>query len=314
MSGYLEQIDIIKLQKLNSDFYDNIVPRILTKISQPSAAVVLESSRTNIELGFWKRDQRNLQTRRLFKIGDGTNGTVKAEDLGFAEVYFQYVIQAGPRVFYCWPMENEAMLKVGHRVEFDINFQLKESTPLPPLADQTMRPTAVLWTKKGEKQIMMLGGQKDRWSQNLNLKTNTWTPAPAVPAGHNITTNIAVNWKDKAIFTFIIDAQLTIKSAVMDLEKVTDVEDKSDMAWALVQKQESHKIDRLHLKCGVTLPDGRIAVLARGKPEGCLQQISGVVLYFQPELTEDGTYKITLQQDGIQRHFPALFPRQLDHL
>ena len=130
-------------------------------------------------------------------------------------------------------MENEAMLKVGHRVEFDVNFNFKSSTALPPLADQTMRPTAVLWSKKGEKQIMMLGGQKDRWSQNLNLKTNIWTPAPAVPAGHNITTNIAVNWKDKAIFTFIIDAQLTIKSAVMDLEQITDEENKSDMPWAL---------------------------------------------------------------------------------
>ena len=52
----------------------------------------------------------------------------------------------------------------------------------------------------------MLGGQKDRWSQDYNTKTNAWSKAPAVPSGHNITTNISVNWQDKAIFTFIIDA------------------------------------------------------------------------------------------------------------
>ena len=148
------------------------------------------------------------------------------------------------------------MLKVGHRVEFDVNFNFKSSTALPPLADQTMRPTAVLWSKKGEKQIMMLGGQKDRWSQNLNLKTNIWTPAPAVPAGHNITTNIAVNWKDKAIFTFIIDAQLTIKSACLDIDanqtNWTDMgtENTSEMYWAMDLKNEQHKVDRLHIKCG----------------------------------------------------------------
>ena len=45
--------------------------------------------------------------------------------------------------------------------------------------------------------------------------------APKVPLGHNLTTNISVNWSDKAIFTFIIDAQLSIKSACLDLERMT---------------------------------------------------------------------------------------------
>ena len=118
---------------------------------------------------------------------------------------------------------------------------------------------------------MMFGGQKDRWSQNLSLKTQTWHKAPAVPAGHNITTNIAVNWKDKAIFSFIIDAQLTIKSCVMDLEKINGEDDTSDMTWAIVLKQTDHHVDRLHVKCAVAIPDGRIAVLARGKPSNCAQ-------------------------------------------
>ena len=312
MATYMEQIEVIKLQKLNKNFYEKMVPQLLTKVSQPSATIVLESARTDIQLGYWKRNTRDLKTRRLFKIGDGSPGTIPVSTLGFSELYFQYIIQVSPKIFYCWPMENEAMLSVGYKVEFDGKYEIKSSTALPALAQQTMRPTAVQWKNSKGKQIMMLGGQKDRWSQNLDLGTNIWTKAPAVPSGHNITTNIAVNWRDQAIFTFIIDAQLTIKSAVMDLSKVTDVDNTEDMDWALVLKQDTHKIDRLHLKCGATLSDGRIVVLARGKPENCAQQISGVVLYFKPELTEAGKYTISL--DSHQRYFPQLFPRQLDHL
>ena len=42
--------------------------------------------------------------------------------------------------------------------------------------------------------------------------------SPKLPLGHNITTTICINWQEKAVFTFIIDAQLTIKSACLDLE------------------------------------------------------------------------------------------------
>lgn len=67
----------------------------------------------------------------------------------------------------------------------------------------------------------MLGGRQDRSSQVLNLKEKPamWQLTPKLPLGHNITTSITVNWKDKAVFTFVIDAQMTIKSAVLDLDK-----------------------------------------------------------------------------------------------
>jgi len=45
--------------------------------------------------------------------------------------------------------------------------------------------------------------------------------SPKLPLSHNITTSICVNYKDRAVFTFIIDAQLTIKSACLDLETAT---------------------------------------------------------------------------------------------
>ena len=36
-----------------------------------------------------------------------------------------------------------------------------------------------------------------------------------------MTTNTCVNFREKAVFTFIVDTRLTIKSAVMDLYKHT---------------------------------------------------------------------------------------------
>jgi len=62
--------------------------------------------------------------------------------------------------------------------------------------------------------------------------------SPKLPNGHNITTNIAINWQNKAIFTFIVDSNLTIKSAVLDLEQCTWTEHTSPnttcMDWALI--------------------------------------------------------------------------------
>ena len=82
----------------------------------------------------------------------------------------------------------------------------------------------------------MLGGRQDRSSQCYSFKQKKWMLSPKLPLGHNITTTITVNWKDKAVFTFIIDATLTIKSAVMDLENCTwtemGTENTSEMDWA----------------------------------------------------------------------------------
>ena len=70
----------------------------------------------------------------------------------------------------------------------------------------------------------MIGGRADRNSQLYDIAANTWTVAPRLPLSHNITTNICVNYKEEAVFTFIVDAKLTIKSAVMDLAQANFTE------------------------------------------------------------------------------------------
>lgn len=139
--------------------------------------------------------------------------------------------------------------------------------------------------------------------------------SPKLPTGHNMTTNIAINWQNKAVFSFIVDHNLTIRSAVLDLEQCTWTEHNSpnntQMDWALILEQNVHKIDRMHLKTGAVQDDKTIAIMGRGRTEGMRQQISGIMLYFTVTKNEDDG-KYTLTHTCTQRVFPSIFCRQLD--
>ena len=185
-----------------------------------------------------------------------------------------------------------------------------------------MRPTACLLndsvgrTGLG-KRLLMLGGRQDRSSHVYSFKENKWVLSPKLPKGHNITTTIAVNWQEKAVFTFIIDAQLTIKSACLDLEKAEftelGTENTSEMYYAMELSAATHKMDRLHVKSAVTLDSGSICVFARGRLDGMVEQISGLLLHFKPiRNAEDGKYRLELEKQ--QRVFPSIFCRQLDFM
>ena len=177
-----------------------------------------------------------------------------------------------------------------------------------------MRPTGVILngpTKEDGKRILMFGGNQDRSSQCYSMNNKKWSLSPKLPLGHNITTNIVVNFNEKACFTFIIDAQLTIKSAVLDLEACiwTDqgTENTSEMDWAMQWSFDDHKIDRLHLKTAVQVGKDLIAVVGRGKPEDVRQQIIGIILFFKPTKGEDGKWKI--QHVKTQKVHASVFPR-----
>ena len=67
---------------------------------------------------------------------------------------------------------------------------------------------------------------------------------------------------------------MTINSAVLDLEKATytelETENYQEMYWALNWPAAEHEMSRLHLKAGITLKDGTIAVVARGRTKNML--------------------------------------------
>ena len=295
-----------------------MVPQMIPMVETPNVSLILESSRKDIQIGTWRKGAKVCRTRRLLKIGKG-EGEDDPDKLGFSEIYFQWLIQIDNYNFLAFPIENEALLKQGYRLQFGNDYKLKSSTKIEPMAENAMRPTAILWrhpeANKGV-QLLMIGGRADRNSQIYDVQTNTWQMAPRLPLSHNITTNVCVNYKEEAIFTFIVDAKLTVKSAVMDLRQATftdpTTENTQEMDWAFENTLEQHGIDRLHLKCAVTQPDGKIAVIGRGRKKAMTEQIAGLVLIFEVSKDESGKYKLELKEQ--ERIFPTIFSRQLDHL
>jgi len=147
-----------------------------------------------------------------------------------------------------------------------------------------MRPTIVPIKREGEKQYVFVGGFEHRHcllytglakgdGSEADKNRNKWHYVTKIPDGHNITTTVACNWNDKAIFTFMTDAQLNFKCAAMDLEnldlKATQEENKEEMYFAFKRLQADHKIDRFHFKSAVAFPSkNQIVVVCRGRIEG----------------------------------------------
>ena len=71
-------------------------------------------------------------------------------------------------------------------------------------------------------------------------------------------------------------------------------------------------MDRFHFKAAVTLNDGTIAVLCRGRVHGQKELVSTIVLIYKPKRDADG--KWTIEHVDTKRTWPTFFPRQLDHL
>ena len=199
-------------------------------------------------------------------------------------------------------------------MKFDSKLKLKSSTKIKPMPENAMRPTAILWRNtdiKKNPKLLMIGGAAHRSCFMYDIMTDNWLVGPKLPVSHNITTNVCVNYKEEAIFTFIIDAKLTLKSAVLDLKTAEFIEfgtenTSKDMDWALELTLEQHGIDRFHVKCGVTMPNNKIAVLARGRTKGLALQITGLLLIFNVSKI-DGKYKLELEEK--QRVFSSIFSR-----
>jgi len=136
----------------------------------------------------------------------------------------------------------------------------------------------------------MIGGHRDRFNHVYSVRYDSWSYLPKLPEGHNLAPNVCVNYQDKAIFTFMTDARLNIKVAAMDLQSAERFPMPYDkvMKWALVLPHYFHKIDRFHLKSAITLADGRVAVYARGRPEGIKEQIMTLVLFFRVYSNDEG--------------------------
>ena len=65
-----------------------------------------------------------------------------------------------------FPIENEALLRAGFLLKLGQDFKLKSSTPITPMPENAMRPTAILWQNLDVSHILtkivMIGGRADR--------------------------------------------------------------------------------------------------------------------------------------------------------
>ena len=76
-----------KIQQVNQNFYDVVVPRAVPKLQMPEAMLVLESGRKKISIGTWRDNIRECSAKLILTIGEA-EGEISPERLGFSEVYF----------------------------------------------------------------------------------------------------------------------------------------------------------------------------------------------------------------------------------
>ena len=57
---FLSIKEIVCMQACNKHFYDNVVPKMRTKVELPTLNLVLESARKSISIGFWRDNVRQV--------------------------------------------------------------------------------------------------------------------------------------------------------------------------------------------------------------------------------------------------------------
>ena len=63
----------------------------------------------------------------------------------------------------------------------------------------------------------MVGGSENRDNHMYDMGEDSWQVWPKLPQKFNIACLVALNYKDKAIFTFMADGKFNIRAAVMPL-------------------------------------------------------------------------------------------------
>lgn len=237
--------------------------------------------------------------------------------------------------YYAWPLIEEAFINEGYKLKFGTDWKLISSEKIACPPERLMRPTILHKTRPdGKSDLIMIGGIKEQHSFYYDTVQDSWTVLPKLPQGHNITCNVACNWKDRAVFTFLLDGSLNLRCAVQDLENLnrqpTKEAQTDAMTWALQMDASAepqanqdappyvnaeppiHNIDRFHVKCATVMDDDTIMVCARGRYPGMKEAVSTLFLRFKVIKLGDAPYK--LQMIEVQRCFPTVFPRQLDYM
>jgi hypothetical protein len=72
--------------------------------------------------------------------------------------------------------------------------------------------------------IAMIGGDENRRNYIYDTVRDTWEELPKLPIKHNVACLPALNYKDKAIFTFMADGKFNFKAACMPFTETAEGE------------------------------------------------------------------------------------------
>ena len=221
---FLSEYGRLCFQVLNKRMYYVLSAKIIYSVPIPKTTVILERKRTEFYISkITSTNSLQQEYSLLFKIGetdDVASKTYCPKTLGFSEVYFQYLIQVSDFEFYAFPLHDESYIKKGFYLKFDQSYKLISSKEIATLPEQSMRPTILKVKSKPtnyHSDLVFVGGHESRLSLKYYTKEDFWVWLPSLPAGHNISTSLAVNWCDQAVFTMIVDGRLNIKCAAFDL-------------------------------------------------------------------------------------------------
>ena len=110
---------------------------------------------------------------------------------------------------------------------FDKECDYLRSERMPTLPEMLIQPTTLkarLPSTHGGTSILLIGGSKERNSYAYSIREKKYRKLPLLPLGHSITPNICVNFRNKAIFSFKLDWESSIRVASLDLIGIRTVD------------------------------------------------------------------------------------------
>ena len=206
------------------------MPSFFSQVPINDVTFCLEKNRREFYIATFNAHKQEQKYFLLFKLGEETKpeeNTYSTADLGFSECYFQFWVMTDLKNHFMFPLTEEAYIKTGFHLEFDRQYKLRSHRKLTECPVRLMRPTPVPMRQNRPDRntmIAMIGGDENRRNYIYDTVRDTWEELPKLPIKHNVACLPALNYKDKAIFTFMADGKFNFKAACMPFTETPEGE------------------------------------------------------------------------------------------
>ena len=206
------------------------MPSFFSQVPINDVTFCLEKNRREFYIATFNAHKQEQKYFLLFKLGEETKpeeNTYSTADLGFSECYFQFWVMTDLKNHFMFPLTEEAYIQTGFHLEFDRQYKLRSHRKLTECPVRMMRPTPVPMRQNRPDRntmIAMIGGDENRRNYIYDTVRDTWEELPKLPIKHNVACLPALNYKDKAIFTFMADGKFNFKAACMPFTETPEGE------------------------------------------------------------------------------------------